>query len=132
MYAEGRGVSQDYGVAMAWYRKAAGQGSAKAQLNIAIMYQNGWSVPPDDAAALKWTLKAAAQGYADAQVNLGFRYAKGQGVPKDLVRAHMWSNLAAAQDVDLAMDNRAILASKMTAAEIAEAQRMAREWKPRR
>ena len=132
MYAKGRGVLQDHAEAMKWYRKAAEQGVAKAQFNIAIMYQNGWGVARDDAEALKWTRKAARQGYADAQVNLGFRYAKGQGVPLDFVRAHMWSNLAAAQGVEMAMDNRTIVAAKMTRAEIAEAQRLAREWKPRK
>ena len=130
MYAQGRGVSRDYGAAMEWYRRAARQGVAKARFNIAIMYRNGWGVAPDDARALTWTRKAAAQGYADAQVNLGFRYANGHGVRRDLVRAHMWSNLAAAQGVEMAMDNRAIVARRMTPAEIAEAQRLAREWKP--
>jgi hypothetical protein len=130
MYAEGRGVSRDYGEAMKWYRQAARQGAAKAQLNIAIMYQNGWGVAEDDAEALKWTRKAARQGYADAQLNLGFRYAKGQGVARDLVRSHMWSNLAAAQGAEMAMDNRAIVAATMTPDQIAEAQRLARDWKP--
>ena len=132
MYAEGRGVSRDYGAAMKWYRKAAGQGVAKARFNIGLMHQNGWGVPADDARALKWTRQAARQGYADAQVNLGFRYAVGHGVPKDLVRAHMWSNLAAERGNEMAMDNRAVVAAKITPAEIAEAQRLAREWVPKK
>ena len=130
MYAEGRGVSQDHGEAMKWYLVAAERGVAKARFNLGIIYQNGWGVPADDARALKWYREAARQGYADAQVNLGFRYAVGQGVPKDLVQAHMWSNLAAERGNEMAMDNRALVAEKMTAAEIAEAQRLAREWKP--
>ena len=77
---------------------------------------------------MKWTLKAAAQGYADAQVNLGFRYAKGQGVPKDLVRGHMWSNLAAVKGHETARKNRDTVAKHMTPAQVAEAQRLAREW----
>jgi hypothetical protein len=42
----------------------------------------------------------------------------------------MWSNLAAAQGAEMAMDNRAIVAATMTPDQIAEAQRLARDWKP--
>jgi hypothetical protein len=56
------------------------------------------------------------------------------GVPQDYVQAHMWLNLAAAHDdeVKLATVARDELAAKMTPDQIAEAQRMAREWKPGR
>ncbi len=64
-------------------------------------------------------------------------YEKGQGVPQDYVQAHMWYNLAASHfapgsDRDRAVKNRDILAAKMTPAQIAEAQRLARKWKPKR
>ncbi len=63
-------------------------------------------------------------------------YEKGQGVPQDYVQAHMWYNLAASHfapgsDRDRAVKNRDIIAEKMTPAQIAEAQRLAREWKPK-
>ena len=60
--------------------------------------------------------------------------ADGEGVPQDYVRAHMWLNLAAAQDKSqyhFAAKARDELAAKMTPAQIAEAQRLAREWTPR-
>jgi len=58
-------------------------------------------------------------------------YRKGQGVPQDYVQAHMWVNLAATQGREDARKARDILAFQMTPAQIAEAQRLAREWKPK-
>ncbi len=58
-------------------------------------------------------------------------YRKGEGVPKDYVQAHMWYTLAAAQGDKDAGEFRDLLAEKMTPAQIAEAQRLAREWKPK-
>ncbi len=64
-------------------------------------------------------------------------YGNGQGVPQDYVQAHMWYNLAAAglppgEDHDTAAKNRDIVAKLMTPAQIAEAQRLAGKWRPRR
>ena len=81
-------------------------------------------------------LKARAeQEDANAQLNLGVMYAKGQGVPQDYVQAHKWINLAAsrASGPDAAKYGKARdrVADKMTPAQVAEAQRLAREWKPK-
>ena len=60
-------------------------------------------------------------------------YDKGFGVQKDHVRAHMWLNLAAAQGDKLSAKYRdAIARNRMTQAQVAEAQRLALEWKPTR
>jgi TPR repeat protein len=59
-------------------------------------------------------------------------YAKGQGVPQDFVIAHQLLNLAAANGAEGAVELRDELAAKMTAAQITEAQRLARDWKPRK
>jgi uncharacterized protein len=56
-------------------------------------------------------------------------YAKGQGVPQDYVSAHMWYSLAAAEGLTDAAKERDTVAAQMTPAQIAEAQRLAREWK---
>jgi TPR repeat protein len=72
----------------------------------------------------------ADQGNAHAQFNLGAMYANGQGVPQDYVRAHMWFNLSAAQGEKNANKQRDLVAKRMTEAQIAEAQKLAREWKP--
>ena len=138
LYSTGRGVPQDYVQAVYWYRKAADQGDAYAQFNLGFMYDTGEGVPQDYAAAMSWYRKAADQGYAPAQSNLGFMYVRGEGVPQDYVQAHMWLNLAASrfaasekENRDLAIKNRDIVAAKMTPAQIAEAQKLAREWTPR-
>src|SRR5437867_5249957 len=74
----------------------------------------------------------AEKGAAQAQNILGVMYDKSQGVPQDYVQAHMWFNLAAAQGVKQAAEARDRLAPKMSSAQIEEAQRLAREWKPKK
>ncbi len=66
LYANGRGVPQDYAQAMAWYRKAADQGNAVAQYNVGSLYERGQGVPQDIAQALAWYRKAADQDETDA------------------------------------------------------------------
>jgi len=114
---------------------AAEQGQASAQYNLGVMYDNGQGVPQDYKEAVRWFRVAAEQGHASAQNNLGFMYSEGQGVPQDFIQAHLWYNLAASSrtgdDRETAVKNRDLLAEKMTAEQIAEAQRLAREWKPK-
>jgi TPR repeat protein len=74
---------------------------------------------------------AAEQGDADAQENLGVTYANGEGVPQNDVRAHMWSNLSASTGNAHAKEFLKILVKRMTREQIAEAQRLAWEWKPK-
>ena len=98
------------------------------------MYYEGRGVPQDYAEALKWFRLAAAQGDALAQHNLGLMYAKGYGVPQDHIEAHKWFNLAAASSTSKPNRDRAVqacdkLAARMTPAQLAEAQKLAREWK---
>ena len=68
MYANGEGVPQDDAEAVRWYRLAAEQGNAGAQLNLGAMYSNGEGVPQDDAEAVRWYRLAAEQGNAGAQL----------------------------------------------------------------
>jgi len=85
----------------------------------------------DYVTALRIFRQLAEQGDADAQYNLGAMYSKGLGVTQDYIQAHMWYNLAAAQGQKDTGDLRDSLAKKMTPAQIAEAQKLAREWKPK-
>ncbi|MGB7409150.1 MAG: hypothetical protein WA908_11655 [Pontixanthobacter sp.] len=74
-------------------------------------------------------LAAAARGHQTAFFDLGVAFSTGShGVPCDLVEAHKWFNLAATSGHDCAPQCRADVADEMTAREIAEAQRRAREW----
>ena len=70
----------------------------------------------------------AQKGRPDALYNLGLAYSTGQGVGVDFVAAHKWFNLAAMRGVDEAKSWRAQLAREMLPQQIAEAQRLAREW----
>ena len=77
------------------------------------------------------------QGLDAAQTILGVRYLIGRGVPKNFVQAHMLFNLAASSHLpgelrDQAVKNLDIIAKRMTPAQIAEAQQLAREWKPKK
>jgi len=136
MYRTGQGVPQDHAEALKWYRRAAEQGDADAQHNLGFMYRNGQGVPQDHAEAVKWYRRAAEQGNALAQNNLGVMYGTGKGVPQDYVQAHLWYNLAAStqkepEERERAARNRDLVAARMTPAQIAEAQRLAREWRPK-
>ena len=113
----------------------AEQGDAGAQSNLGVMYTNGQGVLQDDEEAVKWYKEAAEQGHAGAQSNLGVMYDKGLGVAQDYVQAHKWYNLAASQstgeDREKYARNRDRVAQKMPSELIAEAQRLAREFKPK-
>jgi TPR repeat protein len=119
----------DYATALRYWRPfAAEKGYALAQISLGFMYTKGEGMPQDYVEAVRWFRLAAEQGYAIAQFNLGVMYGKGEGVPQDDVLAHMWSNLAAAQGYDDAVENRDVVAGLMSPNQIAEAERLAREW----
>ena len=80
-----------------WYRKAADQGNADAQVNLGVMYSKGHDVTQNHAEALKWYRKAAEQGSAMAQYNMGVVYNSGLGVGKDYTQAVHWYRKAAEQ-----------------------------------
>jgi hypothetical protein len=135
MYDLGHGVPQDYAEAVRWYLKAAEQGVDLAQTYLGGMYDQGRGVPQDYAEAAKWFRRAADRGVALAQFCLGTMYDEGTTGSRDYVQAHMWVNLAASRarggDQMKYADYRDRLARKMNAQQIAEAQRLAREWKPK-
>jgi len=121
----------DYATALRILRQLANQDDASAQIYLGFMYENGRGVAQDYVKAVGWYRKAANQGDRGAQSNLGLMYEEGWGVTQDFVQAHMWYNLAAARGSKDARKFRYDLAEKMTPAQIAEAQRLAREWKPK-
>ncbi len=84
----------------------------------------------DYATAARIMRPLAEHGNANAQYNLGVFYYNGLGVPQDKVSAYMWFSLAAAQGREGAAVFRDLIARGMTHAQIAEAQKLAREWKP--
>jgi uncharacterized protein len=136
MYLMGRFVPQNDAEAVKWFRLAADQGNASGQTWLGDMYAKGQGVPQDYVEAVKWYRLAADQSFAPALFELGVMYAKGYGGERDNVQAHMWFDLAASQFTkaygaklrDKAVKNRDLVASEMTPTQIAEAQKLAREF----
>jgi TPR repeat protein len=131
-YNNGEGVSKDLVEAVKWFRKAAEQGLARSQASLGWCYENGKGVAKNQVEAVKWYRKAAEQGLAAAQYDLGICYGNGEGVTKDYVEAYTWSLLAASQSMEPAKTNMAFLENKMTPEQIAEGQKLARNFKPRK
>jgi TPR repeat protein len=134
MYGLGQGVPRDHRAQVMWLRKAAEQGLDEAQFKLGLLYYLGigQDVPQDYAAAASWFRKSAEHGDPAGQHMLATMYYNGLGVPQDYVIAHMWLNLVAVGmngDKD-AVKARDMVAAKMTPGQIAEAQKLAREWKP--
>ncbi|MBL1293273.1 MAG: sel1 repeat family protein [Thiotrichales bacterium] len=130
MYDIGQGVIQDFKEAIKWYRKSGEQGYSESQQVLGNLYFKGLGVPQDYNEAAKWYRMAAYQDDSIAQLKLGNMYVKGQGVLQDYVQAHLWFNLASANGDADGAEYREWIARKMGSADITEAQRLAREWKP--
>jgi uncharacterized protein len=131
LYDEGTGVPQDYGQAKEWFEKAAKQGHAGAQVNLGTLYLQGEGAPQSSQMALFWLSRAAEQGHALAFAKLGWMYEQGRGVLQDFIQAHKWYSLAVANGYEKAAEYRDALTKQMTSAQIAEAQNLTREWKPK-
>jgi Sel1 repeat len=124
----------DFAAVIGIIRPFADQGNAKAQDFLGLMYAEGHGVHQDYTEAMKWRRRAADQGDAGAQIDVGLMYRDGQGIGQDNIRAYMWNTLATRSSdsatAELASMGREDIARHMTAAQIAEAQTMASEWKP--
>jgi TPR repeat protein len=132
LFYKGEGVAKDINEAVKWLRLSAEKGTPAAQNNLGNLYASGDGVPKDTNTAFSWYRLAADQGYGHAQGSLGEMYAKGEGVQRDLVAAYMWSNLGAAQGIEHAKTVRSNLELTMTPTQIAEAQQLSRDWRPKK
>jgi len=131
MYAQGYGVPKNCDKALKWYRRAA-EHDVIEQATLGLLYEQGGDdcVPKNYGEAVQWYRRAAEHGYVMAQYNLGLMYEDGRGVPQDYVQAYMWLNLAASNNAGYAM-LRDDLAKRMTSKQIAEGQKLSRNWKPK-
>ncbi|GMU91321.1 MAG: hypothetical protein AMXMBFR4_03790 [Candidatus Hydrogenedentota bacterium] len=129
IHAEGRGVEQDLAEAAKWYRKAAEQGVAEGQFMLGHAYYSGRGVQQDLEEARKWYGLAAEQGLAEGQAGLAWMYYKGRGLDPDPVRAYMWCILSADGGIEGAADMIESMNKEMTPEQIAEARRLAEDWK---
>jgi TPR repeat protein len=117
-------------------REQGERGNIDAQFALGFMYEEGKTlgVPRDSAEAARWYRLAADQGYYAARHELGLMYFEGKGVPQDYVTAYMWLNLAAARSPageTNAVEARDLIAGMLTKAQIAEGQKLERQWVPR-
>ncbi len=135
-YYWGTGVARDRAKAADWYRRAAERDVAGAGYMLGLMYWSGEGVAKDMALAAHWHGQAAEHGNHYAQQFLARLYRDGRGVAQDKVQAYKWLELAIpglepspARASWIEMRER--LGETMTAEEIAEARRSAREWTPK-
>ena len=135
MYADGRGVKEDFDQAKFWFEKAVLQKQPEALYNLGLLYANGDGVDQSWPEAVRWYRLAADRGQVDAENSLGVRYKKGEGVDQDYVQAYKWflislSNATKPAEQAMAIANRDALAKLMTPLQIAQAQNAAKAWKP--
>lgn len=129
----GQGTPKNETKAVHWFKKAAESGHGPAQNFVALMYGQGQGVTVDFAQAAAWALKAAEQGEARGQGLAAMMIFDGRGVPQDAIEGYKWATLAAARAREDDMKAYAarslqIMGSKMTEAQIAEAEDRARNW----
>jgi TPR repeat protein len=117
-------------------RERAAAGDPEAQFTLGKNYEAGRSgLKKDYAEAANWYRKSADQGNIYAQASLGILYHAGKGVPLDNVQAEMWFTISAdhapPNDRDTIGEMRDSVAAHLTPQQIAEARRLAHEWKPK-
>lgn len=127
LYEQGNGVERDQEEALRWFTLAAEQGNAAAQANLGDLFEFGDGIKSNKAAA-HYYRQAATQGYRDAQLDLGRLYELGKGLPQNPVQAYRWYDLAAHQGDATAAQARERVSTGMSPAQIAEAQKLVREW----
>jgi len=118
-------------------RDRAAAGDPDAQFSLGKNYEAGRSgLKKDYAMAASWYRKSAEQGNAYAQASLGILCHSGKGLPRDDVQAEMWFIVAAngveKNDRDTVVEMRDSVAAHLAPEQVAEAKRMASEWKPKK
>jgi hypothetical protein len=147
MYEEGKWLPKDMPQALTWYTKAADNGYAKAATYLGVLYGVGDAVPKNDLLSWTWWERSADLGDEKAQLWVAKLYAL-RGLKElgdelvanqhngasgsDLVAAYKWYNLAAAKGNKEAAYQRDNMAGEMTPTQIADAQRLSAEWKPKK
>ncbi len=129
---------KDMATAVRIWKVWANKGNAEAETLLGAMYWSGEGVPRDHKEAARLYLRAANKGYARAQNDIGFMLGFGEGIPpQDDVEAYKWLTLAIArytaknqERLEQAIKDKAALAKRMTPAQVAEAERRVKAWKP--
>ena len=109
-------------------RRRAEAGEAEAAFELGARYASGEDLPQDYAQAAQWFTRAANGGQVLAAATLGAYYWAGRGVDQDDVSAYMWSAIAREGGDEASKYRLAILRSRMTAAQLAQAEQRAAAW----
>jgi TPR repeat protein len=136
--AAGAYERKDMATAARLWKTWAGKGNAEARTLLGAMYWSGDGLPRDHKEAARLYLLAANQGYARAQNDIGFMLGFGEGVPPlDDIEAYKWLSLGikgyTAKNADRLAQARkdlATLTKRMTPAQITEAERRIKAFKP--
>jgi|GEM_PF-1296909 len=134
-YSDGRLVAVDYEKAVKWLMVAATLGDMRSQFHLGMAYYFGEvDLPVNHQKAFEWLSKAADQGDADAQFRIAQMCAGGTGTQQDYVAAYMWLTISKRKMrmLNSGQETRESLAAKMTPEQIAEAERRAAAFVPRR
>jgi TPR repeat protein len=118
----------DYEAAFEAWLSLAKSGDAQSQTAVGSLYYLGLGVRHDHAEARRLYLLAAEQGFASALFNLGIFYSNPDD-EQNVVEAYKWFILAAEKGMQEGNWRQARLAEKMTAAQIAEAESLAKAWR---
>ncbi len=110
------------------YQESAEDGEADAQYKLGLLYLTGNGALQDFDEAAKWLKRAAEQGYALAQYELGLIYRTGYGFAIDHVQSYVWLNLAAAAGIQQAVTARDEVMRSLSSKQLAQAQKISREW----
>lgn len=141
MYNEGFGVERNYREALSLYKKAATiKNNTEAMIAVATSHLKGLGVPASRKTALQWFERSADLGNQGAAFLLAIMLYQGNNDPDDLitpdhVAAYKWLKVASLQD-DYPKFKQASagvlekLAVKLTAEQVAEAEKAAAAWKP--
>jgi TPR repeat protein len=129
---------KDMATAVRIWKVWAGKGNAEARTLLGAMYWSGEGVPRDHKEAARLYSLAANQGYARAQNDIGFMLGFGEGIPpQDDIEAYKWLTLAIngytdknRERLEQARQDLAALAKRMRPAQITEAERRAKAFKP--
>jgi len=111
MFYKGRGVIHDYVQAHKWFQIAGANGHTEGNENRDIVED-----------------KMTRDQIAEAQYNIGVMYGKGQGVEQDYVQAHKWFNIVEENGYKVGRETKVLVEKEMTPDQIADAQKLAREW----
>lgn len=109
----------------------AQKGEARAQFSLALLYLRGQGVAQNTPEAMRWLRKAANRGDGEARMVLGDLYMKAG--PQNYVKSYMWLTLGLANirgsQRNIAHRMRKHVAARMTPEQIAQAKKMARDWR---